>query len=262
MLKLNQQTVRNWIDQGSLPAVRVAGGCGSSARTSSACSEECYSGRPAPGADRARAPSPGSDCRAERGVRSRRRARRTSGAASRSRIAEPAERNGSAPRELSQRRLDRQRAQVMRAVRQASNELGGGDAAHKLAPPDLASPPGCGAGGRRRERAGRVGARARRGSAVAARPGRRAAEPPYELRPGTGRRGPARAVGPVRPCGADAQPGDHRLRCGRRRGRVRRDRPTRRRRLRRRWHEKTPSPARPAAPRSAPARPDRPDATA
>ena len=34
-LKINQQTARNWIDQGSLPAVRVgAGRCGSASRTS------------------------------------------------------------------------------------------------------------------------------------------------------------------------------------------------------------------------------------
>lgn len=88
--------------------------------------------------------------------------------------------------------LDRQRAQIMRAVRQAGNEWAEAMRAHKLAPPDSGF-------------AGRLGALAE----AAAReqvawehahaagllwrpiPGAENAEPPYELRPGTGRRGPA-----------------------------------------------------------------------
>jgi hypothetical protein len=88
--------------------------------------------------------------------------------------------------------LDPQRAQIMRAVRQASTDWADAMRAHKLAPPD----PGF---------AGRL-----RGLAEAARreqiawehahaagllwrpiPDAERAEPPYELRPNTGRRGPA-----------------------------------------------------------------------
>ncbi len=87
--------------------------------------------------------------------------------------------------------LDRQRAHVMRMVRHASNGWADAMRAHKLAPPD-------------------AGFAARlRGLAEAAEteqvawehahaagllwrpvPGAEHAEPPYELRPGTGRRGP------------------------------------------------------------------------
>lgn len=88
--------------------------------------------------------------------------------------------------------LDQQRAQIMRAVRQAGEEWAGAMRAHKLAPPD----PG-------------FAARIRALSEAAAReqvawehahsaglmwrpvPGAEQAQPPYELRPGTGRRGPA-----------------------------------------------------------------------
>jgi hypothetical protein len=87
--------------------------------------------------------------------------------------------------------LDRQRAQIMRAVRQAGNEWAEAMRAHKLAPPDAG-----------------FAARLRALSDAAAReqvawehahaagllwrpiPGAEHAEPPYELRPGTGRRGP------------------------------------------------------------------------
>ncbi len=87
--------------------------------------------------------------------------------------------------------LDRERAHIMRAVRHASNAWADAMRAHKLAPPDLGF-------------AGRL-----RGLADAAEreqvtwehahasgllwrpvPGAERAEPPYELRPGTGRRGP------------------------------------------------------------------------
>jgi hypothetical protein len=85
----------------------------------------------------------------------------------------------------------RQRAQVMRAVREAGGEWAAAMRAHKLAPPDA-------------EFANRL----RTLSEAAAReqvawehahaagllwrpvPGAERAEPPYELRPGTGRRGP------------------------------------------------------------------------
>src|SRR5689334_19268408 len=88
--------------------------------------------------------------------------------------------------------LDRQRAQIMRAVRQAGNDWADAMRAHKLAPPDAG-----------------FAARLRGLSEAAAReqvawehahaaglmwrpiPGAEQAEPPYELRPGTGRRGPA-----------------------------------------------------------------------
>lgn len=88
--------------------------------------------------------------------------------------------------------LDRQRAQIMRAVRQAGNDWAQALRAHKLAPPDAG-----------------FSARLRTLAEAAAReqvawehahaaglmwrpiPGAESAEPPYELRPGTGRRGPA-----------------------------------------------------------------------
>jgi hypothetical protein len=87
--------------------------------------------------------------------------------------------------------LDPQQAQIMRAVRQAGNEWAEAMRAHKLAPPD----PG-------------FAARLRSLAEAAAReqvawehahaagllwrpvPGAERAQPPYELRPGTGRRGP------------------------------------------------------------------------
>ncbi len=88
--------------------------------------------------------------------------------------------------------LDRERARIMRAVRQAGNNWAEAMRAHKLAPPD----PG-------------FASRLRALSEAAADeqvvwehahaagllwrpiPGAESAEPPYELRPGTGRRGPA-----------------------------------------------------------------------
>ena len=87
--------------------------------------------------------------------------------------------------------LDRQRAQVMRAVRQAGNGWAEAMRAHKLAPPD--------AGFAHRLRALADAAASEQvawGHAHAAGllwrpvPGAENAEPPYELRPGTGRRGP------------------------------------------------------------------------
>src|SRR2546421_12778840 len=87
--------------------------------------------------------------------------------------------------------LDAQHAQIMRAVRQAGEQWASAMRAHKLAPPD----PG-------------FASRIRALSEAAARervvweqahtaglmwrpvPGAESAQPPYELRPGTGRRGP------------------------------------------------------------------------
>ena len=88
--------------------------------------------------------------------------------------------------------LDRQRAQIMRRVRLAADEWAAAMRAHKQAPPDLGF------------------AQRLRGLAEAAAneqvawehahsvglhwrpvPGAEASAPPYELRPGTGRRGPA-----------------------------------------------------------------------
>jgi hypothetical protein len=87
--------------------------------------------------------------------------------------------------------LDPQRAQVMRAVRQAGSDWAEAMRAHKLAPPD--------AGFSARLRALAEAAAREQvawGHAHAAGlawrpvPGAERAQPPYELRPGTGRRGP------------------------------------------------------------------------
>jgi hypothetical protein len=88
--------------------------------------------------------------------------------------------------------LDRQRAQIMRAVRQAGNDWAEAMRAHKLAPPDA------GFAARLRalsEAAGREQVAWEHAHAAGLLwrpiPGAEQAEPPYELRPGTGRRGPA-----------------------------------------------------------------------
>jgi hypothetical protein len=88
--------------------------------------------------------------------------------------------------------LDRQRAQIMRAVRQAGNDWAEAMRAHKLAPPDA------GFAARLRalsEAAGREQVAWEHAHAAGLMwrpiPGAEEAEPPYELRPGTGRRGPA-----------------------------------------------------------------------
>ncbi len=87
--------------------------------------------------------------------------------------------------------LDRQRAQILRAVRQAGTSWAEAMRAHKLAPPD--------AGFAARLRAlanAAVSEQVAWEHAHAAGllwrpiPGAERAEPPYELRPGTGRRGP------------------------------------------------------------------------
>jgi hypothetical protein len=88
--------------------------------------------------------------------------------------------------------LDRQRAQIMRAVRQAGVDWAEAMRAHKLAPPD--------AGFAARLRALSEAAASEQVAWEHAHaaglmwrpiPGAESAEPPYELRPGTGRRGPA-----------------------------------------------------------------------
>jgi hypothetical protein len=88
--------------------------------------------------------------------------------------------------------LDRERAQIMRAVRQAGNNWAQAMRAHKLAPPD--------AGFSARLRALSDAAASEQVAWEYAHaaglqwrpiPGAEGAEPPYELRPGTGRRGPA-----------------------------------------------------------------------
>jgi hypothetical protein len=88
--------------------------------------------------------------------------------------------------------LDRQRAQILRAVRQAGNEWAEAMRAHKLAPPDA------GFATRLRglaEAASREQVAWEHAHAAGVMwrpiPGAENAEPPYELRPGTGRRGPA-----------------------------------------------------------------------
>jgi hypothetical protein len=87
--------------------------------------------------------------------------------------------------------LDRERAHIMRLVRQAGNDWAEAMRAHKLAPPDA------GFAGRLRtlsEAAAREQVAWEHAHAAGLMwrpiPGAERAEPPYELRPGTGRRGP------------------------------------------------------------------------
>ncbi|MBV8430322.1 MAG: hypothetical protein JO244_04120, partial [Solirubrobacterales bacterium] len=87
--------------------------------------------------------------------------------------------------------LDPQRAQIMRAVRQAGSDWAEAMRSHKLAPPDA------GFGARLlslAEAAGReqVAWEHAHAAGMAWRPvpGAEQSQPPYELRPGTGRRGP------------------------------------------------------------------------
>jgi hypothetical protein len=87
--------------------------------------------------------------------------------------------------------LDRERAHIMRAVRQAGSEWAQAMRAHKLAPPDA------GFAARLRTLADaaaeeQVAWEHAHSAGLLWRPipGAETAEPPYELRPGTGRRGP------------------------------------------------------------------------
>jgi hypothetical protein len=88
--------------------------------------------------------------------------------------------------------LDAQRAQIMRAVRQAGTEWAEAMRAHKLAPPDPAFASRLSALARAAERE-QVAWEHAHAAGLLWRPIPDAenAEPPYELRPGTGRRGPA-----------------------------------------------------------------------
>lgn len=88
--------------------------------------------------------------------------------------------------------LDRERARIMRAVRQAGNSWAEAMRAHKLAPPDA------GFASRLRDLSDaaadeQVAWEHAHAAGLLWRPipGAENAEPPYELRPGTGRRGPA-----------------------------------------------------------------------
>jgi len=87
--------------------------------------------------------------------------------------------------------LDRQRAHVMRLVRQAGTDWAAAMRAHKLAPPDS----GFAARLRALAQAGESGQIAwehAHAAGLSWHPivGAEHSEPPYELRPGTGRRGP------------------------------------------------------------------------
>jgi hypothetical protein len=90
------------------------------------------------------------------------------------------------------RDLDEQRAQIMRAVRQAGSEWSQAMRAHVLAPPDPAFAERLRhlADAAAREQVAWEHAHAA-GLLWRPIPGAERAEPPYELRPGTGRRGPA-----------------------------------------------------------------------
>ena len=113
--------------------------------------------------------------------------------------------------------LDRQRAQIMRAVRQAGTDWAEAMRAHKLAPPDA------GFAARLRalsDAAGREQVAWEHAHAAGLLwrpiPGAESAEPPYELRPGTGRRGPEELWARFDQTVASAQPRDHRIERGRR----------------------------------------------
>ncbi len=88
--------------------------------------------------------------------------------------------------------IDPQRAQIMRAVRQAGSNWADAMRAHKLAPPDagFAARLRLLADAAAREQVAWEHAHAA-GLMWRPVPGAENAQPPYELRPGTGRRGPA-----------------------------------------------------------------------
>jgi hypothetical protein len=88
--------------------------------------------------------------------------------------------------------LDRQRAHVMQAVRQASTTWAAAMRAHKMAPPDsgFAARLNGLADAADKEQVALEHAHAA-GLLWRPVPGAENADPPYELRPGTGRRGPA-----------------------------------------------------------------------
>jgi hypothetical protein len=92
--------------------------------------------------------------------------------------------------------LDREQAQIMRAVREAGGSWADAMRAHKLAPPDagFASRLGALAEAAADEQVAWEHAHAA-GLLWRPVPGAERAEPPYELRPGTGRRGPEQLWG-------------------------------------------------------------------
>jgi hypothetical protein len=87
--------------------------------------------------------------------------------------------------------LSRERAQIMRAVRHASNAWAEAMRAHKLAPPDAGFSSRLRSLAEAAERE-QVTWEHAHGAGLLWRPiaGAENAQPPYELRPGTGRRGP------------------------------------------------------------------------
>jgi hypothetical protein len=91
----------------------------------------------------------------------------------------------------SSSQLDREQAQIMRAVREAGGSWAEAMRAHKLAPPDpgFASRLRALADAAANEQVALEHAHAA-GLLWRPVPGAERAEPPYELRPGTGRRGP------------------------------------------------------------------------
>lgn len=100
--------------------------------------------------------------------------------------------SGAGDDDREQARLDREQAQIMRAVRRASDSWAGAMRAHKLAPPDA------GFAARLQSLADAAAAEQvawehahSAGLGWRPVPGSEHAAPPYELRPGTGRRGPA-----------------------------------------------------------------------
>ena len=183
MLKLNQQTVRNWIDQGSLPALRV----GRRVRIKRSDFERILERVLQRRAPRRRA-GRRSECRGLLG--------RRAGRAWPSRVRAPDRATG---RHGRRRRmsfgddLDRQRAQIMRAVRQAGDDWAEAMRAHKLAPPDAGFAARLARRWPRRPADEQVAWEHAHAAGLMWRPipGAENAEPPYELRPGTGRRGPA-----------------------------------------------------------------------
>ncbi len=181
-LKLNQQTVRNWIDQGSLPALRVGRRVRIKRSDFERILAENYSGT---------APLTDAERRTERRGLLGRRAGRVGRAGSSGPPAPNGVGGARGPPMSFSDELDRQRAQIMRAVTARERWMGRGDARAQAR------------AARRRVR--RATARARRGGraeqvawehAHAAGllwrpvPGAENAAPPYELRPDTGRRGP------------------------------------------------------------------------
>ena len=200
MLKLNQQTVRNWIDQGSLPALRVGRRVRIRAPTSSGTRRSTRRARVRPGGRWALAedfwggePVGVADARI------------------RGEVTEPG---------MSfEDDLDRQRAQIIQAVRQAGTEWAEAMRAHKLAPPDAGFATRL-SGWPRRPAREQIAWEHAHAAGVIWRPvpGAENAEPPYELRPGHGPSRSGGALGALRCKRGQAEPRNHRIQRGRGRG--------------------------------------------